>query len=187
MTNLQLNLRLTATRGTVAVIVTCLSGCLAGSSGRTHDPNESTMTPRSAIFSATRTRELFQRVGRCDGVPFQAVDDVWTPSEAEVAQLKGELYEAFDAQKPTASVLSGRDYSFQFFGVVVEGRRLIYVNAVHAALLERMTRNSETEWFDRPIVICDAGLGGFQAEYDVSTAELGAIRFASTYGSVVPP
>lgn len=141
------------------------------------------------IFDASRTQQSFSRLGRCRGIPFDSIDGAWTPDSQLVRQVDPIVRRAVDAARRDRGdrvTIRGSDYYVQYFGIVVEGHQFIYVNGVHRVLATNMLREPETELAHAPVVVCDAGFGAFQTEFDLQTKQLGPIRFESTYGGPLP-
>lgn len=138
------------------------------------------------IFEASRTQSSFGRVGRCSGLPFDTVGGAWTPDSRLVQRLDPIVRRALAAANGERGSIRGSDYHIQYFGIVVEGRRLLYLNGIHQVLTTNMLREPERELADAPVVICDAGKGAFQTYFDLRTEQLGSVRFQSGYGGPSP-
>lgn len=136
------------------------------------------------IFEASRTQSTIDRLGRCSGLPFGTVTGAWTPDSHLVRRLDPTIRRAVNAVGVVA--IMGSDYHLQYFGIIVEGDRLLYINGIHQVLVTSMLRKPEQELADAPVVVCDAGRGAFQTEYNLLTGQLGRIRFESSYGGRLP-
>jgi hypothetical protein len=72
--------------------------------------------------------------------------------------------------------LTPTDYYRQYVGIIVHGRRLIYINGFHSMFLgmqarvDSATRNAKQarqwNWRRVPVFVCDGGYGFFGAVYD---------------------
>ncbi len=87
----------------------------------------------------------------------------WTPGPEDVLQLEQDL-PALQKLVPAAwqdsmPVGDGKAYVRQYFGILAQGRRLIYVNAFREAMANK-------EWRQYAIVVCDGGSGAWGAVYD---------------------
>jgi hypothetical protein len=68
------------------------------------------------------------------------------------------------------------DWYRQFGGIIVDGKRVIYVNAFRAGHLDAQTLKL---WRTTAIKVCGGGVGYFGAEYDPSTNQVTSITFNS--------
>jgi len=101
-------------------------------------------------------------------------ESAWTPGPGDILQLEQDL-PALQAQVPAAwqgnaPVGDARAYARQYFGILVQGRRLIYINA----FLEPMANK---EWQQYAIVICDGGSGAWGAVYDPASRSFSSLVF----------
>jgi hypothetical protein len=86
---------------------------------------------------------------------------------------------ALDRRPPSETPLLARDYYRQYGGLIVGGKRIIYVNGFHRWFLARSGRNADawTRWRTIAVRVCDGGLEYFGAEYDPDTRQVDAIEF----------
>ncbi|MBV8063727.1 MAG: hypothetical protein JOY51_09030 [Nevskia sp.] len=98
-------------------------------------------------------------------------ESVWQPGPAEVQQLEQDLPQ-LDALAPGSSPRLGdpKAYDRQYFGLLVQGRRLIYVNG----FLEPMANK---EWQQYAIVVCGGGTGAWGAVYDPASRRFSDFAF----------
>ena len=66
------------------------------------------------------------------------------------------------------------EYKFQYFGIVVAGRRFIFVNGFHGMVLRGWPVDI---WKEQPITACDVGPAAFQTDFDVEAKRLKPLRF----------
>ncbi len=99
----------------------------------------------------------------------------WMPTEEDIAELEERL-QTVETTQSTACCLPGRsvvgveNYYRQYIGIVVESRKLIYINAFR--------RGTETEnWDSEPVVYCDGGDLFWGVFYDPETKEFFDLAF----------
>lgn len=142
----------------------CLAACV------TPDPNP--FPPNTgAVFEGEHARELVNQCSRREPGP---VEGVWTPTPDQIDRLERSLPSAFaeaarrDWPRETLSVI---DYYRQYGGLIISGRRIIYVSAGHRSLAERTIggRYAGRTWRDLQFMVCDGGPIVFGVEYDPQT------------------
>ena len=109
-------------------------------------------TDQSVILSAEHAPALARQCSRANPPAFQSM---WTPSREDIAALEARLPELQKLKAAAccikgASVSDAANYFRQYVGLVVGGRRVIYINAFHQTV-------GATSWRDVPVVICDGG------------------------------
>ena len=137
----------------------------------------------SHIFPAKQA-ELLE--GQCSRPSPGPIDGAWEPSESMVIEivddLKSLLQEEIDkyniAFEPhnRATDAAASDYSFQIFGLVIEGEKIIYVNGMHTQLLGLSRNGDISEYFS----VCDGGSGFFGVEYLISDEKFRNFHFNFT-------
>jgi hypothetical protein len=129
-----------------------------------------------AVFAGERARELVNQCSRREPGP---VDGTWTPSDAQLDALESRLPHLFEERpnrnwpKQSPPVL---DYYRQYGGLLVGGRRIIYVNAFRPDML-----GGEPTWREAPVMICDGGATVFGVEYDPATGAFAEFSFNGPY------
>jgi hypothetical protein len=103
--------------------------------------------------------------------------DRWTPSAEDIAELERRFVEIEDGVR-SGTILPGRsggrrprnfrvsDYYRFYYGIVAEGRRLIYVDALDLLSIDVM-RKSGLNLAKGPPMVCDGGWGAWGVVYDV--------------------
>ncbi|MCX7359196.1 MAG: hypothetical protein NT015_13760 [Alphaproteobacteria bacterium] len=127
----------------------------------------------SANTRAVLTGETSRAFGhQCSRVSPGPIDDVWTPTEADIRTMERELIRivAHQQEEMGESPSPGRYYR-QIAGLVIGGRRIIYVNGVDADSVDPET------WRTAPIEICDGGPITFGVEYDPATRQFRNFAF----------
>lgn len=113
---------------------------------------------RSAVLGPDQAELVEEQCSRPNPPRY---DSTWQPSKQDIKQLEQDL-PALNALAPAGGDLHVGDaasYDRQYFGILVHGKRLIYINA----FLEPMANK---EWKQYAIVICDGGTGAWGALYD---------------------
>lgn len=92
-------------------------------------------------------------------------DGVWLPSAADIAAAERGLT-AFVAGEEPELARKLPSYYRQYLGIVRDGRRLIYINAMHQ---ESLREDPDVDPTKGLIFVLDGGDWYFQLEYDVAT------------------
>jgi hypothetical protein len=103
-------------------------------------------------------------------------DDVWEPTQADIAEMEAHFgwlrrLRSTVCCLPGAQVRNVNDYFRQYVGIVVNGRRLIYINAFAA------DEEPPKSWTHHPINFCDGGTGSWGALYDPATHRFSDLAF----------
>jgi hypothetical protein len=110
----------------------------------------------------------------------------WSPDAATLHRLervlRQALQDAIDRHLPPGTARPrATDYYRQYVGLVVGGRRLVYVNGFHRELLslDPTSRRLEHagEWRTKAVVGCGGGVDLFGAEYDPIGGRIESITF----------
>jgi hypothetical protein len=128
-------------------------------------PERGVIFPRDKAIALTRT---------CSRPRPGPVEGTWTPKPRQIAELESGLPQEFAraaarAQHPD---LNAENYYRQYGGLIIGGRKIIYVNA--SSLPQG---NSRRDWHVLPIIACDDGVRGFGVEYDPKTGQFQNFRF----------
>jgi hypothetical protein len=114
-----------------------------------------------AVLPASEARQVFVLV---NGRSARA-EEGWTPQKAEIDSLEAHLDEIAKL-KPRCCVpkiADARSSYRQYVGIVVGGRRLIYVNAFAPDLLPK-------DWQSRLVIVWDGGGAYWRVAFDPATA-----------------
>lgn len=141
------------------VITLGVSGC-ANPQSLSLLPDSSTLL--SAEGAATLARPCSRESPEAEGF--------WTPTSAEIAQLEADLGKLLGQRSEVCCVLgtglSAQEIEVsyrQYAGLVVEGQRLIYVNAFPAS---DANGGFPLNWRSEPVYICDGGPSYWGVLYD---------------------
>ena len=166
--------------------------------GNTDAPvSESSFDPaRGVLFAPERALQLLKQ---CSRTRFPAVRETWQPTieqlpaleETVAAILEGRLakYRWSESYRPHA-----RDYYRQYVGIVLNGRKVIYINgfgtsyswhvqmwprpitALELQALPEAFRDPDS-WRRVPVVVCDGGPTYFGAIYDPEAGRVDEFSF----------
>jgi hypothetical protein len=140
------------------------------------------IVPCSALFEGEKARALVS--GVCAPHPVaEHIQDVWTP-DAETIRgldmaLPTALQDAINRATPERPHRpSAQDYFRQYGGLVVNGRRIIYINGFHRRYLEHTVGWGQViDWRHEVVRVCDGWISQFGAEYDPATRKIQNIMF----------
>jgi len=140
-----------------------------------------------SLFPGEHALELVSQCSRAEPSP---IEGTWTPDEAVLDQFDAALPAIFDAQHQRdwqSLDLSIANYHRQYGGLVIGGRRIVYVNAFRSSLLNSspMTPRDPTRtWRNYPMRLCDGGPSAFGAQYNPDTGQISNFQFD---GSLIRP
>ncbi len=130
------------------------------------------------VFPADRAALLARQCSRTMPAP---VTGTWAPTAAQIAALESGLAQMLADHLAVRSDvrLSAADYYRQYGGLVVGGRRIIYVNGFFRSLIDDEVRahRMPSDWHKVPALICDGGTLGFGVEYDPATGAFANFAF----------
>lgn len=104
-----------------------------------------------------------------------AIQDTWVPEAADVEKLDARLV---DITKLESTVCCGAGervanidgYYLQYAGLVIEGRKLIYINALP-------DNSSHKDWRSKAVLACDASRDYWGVLYDPKTGSFSDLAF----------
>lgn len=115
-----------------------------------------TILPQSEAQNVTRL---------CSRTGFAKIDSGWLPTDADIKIVESHLALLSQPTSDGQSVKTPTDYFRQYVGVVVLGRKLIYLNALGFSDAEA----GRDSWKTRFVNICDGGDYFWGAIYDPAT------------------
>jgi hypothetical protein len=128
------------------------------------------------ILTGDAARTLARQCSRISPGP---VEDIWTPTDAEVEAIEDELIllVAREMEEAGESPSPGGYYR-QYAGFVIGGHRAIYVNGVDESAVEREPNPAHPfDWRTQAVQICDGGTITFGVEYDPATRQFSNFAF----------
>jgi hypothetical protein len=105
---------------------------------------------------AQETTKLCSRNG------FTKIDGGWQLSEADIKVVESHLGQLSQPTNDRGAIAAPAEYFRQYVGVVVSGRKLIYLNAFGF---------EQTDWKTRFVSVCDGGPSFWGAIYDPATGK----------------
>jgi hypothetical protein len=119
---------------------------------------------------------------QCSRVSPGPLEDVWTPSDADIRAMEDELVllVARELEEAGQSPSPGGYYR-QYAGFVIGGRRTIYVNGVDESAIQDGA-NTSFDWRTQAVQICDGGPITFGVEYDPATRQFSNFAFNGSIG-----
>jgi hypothetical protein len=143
---------------------------------------------RAVVFSADQAHLLAKQCSRAVPGPVQGT---WLPDAASIRKMEaghGTVFEAAveKAGPPVARRRPLAEYHRQYGGLVVSGRRIVYLNAFHESYLKlglglRPPRPAP-DWRQVAVNVCDGWTSYFGAEFDVGSGTITAIIFNGRAG-----
>jgi hypothetical protein len=138
---------------------------------------------RAVVFPGEAARSLVEQCNRREPGP---VTGVWTPDAATITRLEAALgpalQKALDERAPRDVNYRAPEYYRQYGGLVIDGRRIVYVNGFHWRFISLTwsSRYFDVRWWRvTPTGVCDGGMWFFGAEYDPATGRVVSIEFDS--------
>lgn len=164
----------------LVVAFLALAGCAPTppQSGLVQDRRADLWTAETrTILTGDAARALAHQCSRVSPGP---VEDIWTPSDADVASLEDALVAELTRQLEAAGEsASPQSYYRQYAGFVVGGRRMIYVNGVSESAIDADPGPAfhPSNWQTYAVQICDGGPITFGVEYDPATRQFSNFAF----------
>ena len=102
---------------------------------------------------------------QCSRYAPENFEGTWEPSDVDIQELEKRfaLIEDMQAEKCCAlgaTVSDVHAYYRQYVGIIVNGRKLIYINAI------RRGAEHDFDWRAKPLIACDGGFAFWGALYD---------------------
>ena len=103
-----------------------------------------------------------QRLRSPPGPP--VFEDVWIPSQNVKDAMEREMQKILKMNAMECCMMNGKignldDYRYQYFGIVIKGLQLIYINAINLS-------NDERDWESKFKDYCDGGTCSWGIIYD---------------------
>lgn len=123
-----------------------------------------------------RHAQTFSR--QCSRAPLPVFQGTWQPGEEDIKALEEQL-PAVEGLKASiccikdARVGSVHDYYRQYVGIVVNGRKLIYINA----FARRLTEYGYDWWRRKPALACEGGEAFWGVLYDPLSQSFSQLAF----------
>ncbi len=118
---------------------------------------------------------------QCSRAGPEKVEGVWVPSKSDIEALEKHL-NLLKQLESTACCMRGKiegrlsQYQLQYAGIILGGRKLIYINASPADFDKKMSRVTG-ERRSGPVLVCDGGKNFWGAIYDPETQSFRDLAF----------
>lgn len=134
------------------------------------DEASDTLPARVAILPAEQGAALLHQCSRST----PSAEEFWTPTPQDVLEAEKALPHFMAHAKCHAPLHPVGEYLRQYVGITSGGRRMLYLNAVHADIVARMPGSGQfLDWRTTPIVVCDGGTAFWGVDYDVAARAFG--------------
>jgi hypothetical protein len=126
-----------------------------------------TVSDRAVILAPEQAPRLMKP---CSRPGPDKVSGFWMPAASDVALMEKEL-PAFMKKSGFKHPVS--DYCRQYVGVIANGRKIIYINAVPVSDAEDKEVDPEDrmQWKKEPAIVCDGGPEFWGVEFDLVAKE----------------
>jgi hypothetical protein len=139
------------------------------------DPQHGVIMPLAA------TQSLISKgaIENCSREGVDGVTAAWLPEKDDVAELEARLPDAIAAEVSQRGPAFAQepDFARQYFGIVVGGRKLIYVYAFPVSMIPSRIGARVFDWTQQTFGVCDGGPSIFSFLYDPETREFSAFAF----------
>jgi hypothetical protein len=154
-----------------------------------HTPDTALDPDWGVVFAGEHARELARECSRPSPGP---VSGTWTPSPRIIRDLETRLPPVLARELARyGSTAPASNYYRQYGGLIVGGRRIVYVNGIHRQIVDNAVENvrhgghaDPTKWRRQAALICDGGAITFGVEYDPATGGFANFHFN---GGLRPP
>ncbi|HTT98915.1 MAG TPA: hypothetical protein VMF58_12760 [Rhizomicrobium sp.] len=162
-----------------ALAIVLLSASVASAAETSLDPKAGT------VFSPERAKDL---IGQCSRDVPRNVTGTWQPTSDQITDLELRLLAALKAAWPAhaqSNSMSSPTYDHHFVrqygGLVLNGRKIIYVNAFPSSVVDfdgsNVSPAVNVDWRSVAIRVCDGGNRFWGAEYDPATKKFDHFAF----------
>ena len=103
------------------------------------------------------------------------LDGGWTPPESAINELEKKIGALFEMESDLCcgqgKIKHGmHEYKYQYGGIIINGEKLIYINAIHSS-------KSSGNWKKTPIVYCDGGKSFWGALFNPNSGVFSGLAF----------
>lgn len=132
----------------------------------------------SVTLDSTKGAQLLKQCSR--GIPGN-VKSFWTPASNDIQNLESNLDNlkkvvARDCCIIGAKIDSLQSFAFQYLGVVIKGKKYIYINAFPPKTVEHY-KERKLDLATTPVVVCDGGDHYWGVLFDPETKQFSSLAF----------
>jgi len=141
--------------------------------------SQKTIAPASSVIVDTSIGKKI--LHQCSRDNPGMVDSFWMPTKSNIDILEKNFNNILGI-KSTGCCINGKqvdsskNFACQYLGVVIKGKRYIYINAFVIEMLDHYKRNFK-DLTKAPIVICDGGSSFWGALFNIDTKEFSDLNF----------
>jgi hypothetical protein len=115
-------------------------------------------------YTILPSSEARETTNLCSRQGIAKIDGGWEPSDADIKIVESHLDQVSRSTSDRGSLKGPTDYFRQYVGVIVSGRKLIYLNAIGLS-------DAGAGWKTRFVSVCDGGESFWGAIYDPATGK----------------
>lgn len=133
---------------------------------------------QSIILDSTKAYETVRQCSRYA----PTIEGSWNPSAKQIKELESLLYKVYDLKAVECcligvEIIDLNEFYRQYAGIIVDGKKLIYVNAFSKHSFDYSSRLEKFDWKKEPYVVCDGGEFYWGVCYDPITKEFIDLAF----------
>ncbi|MCO6512674.1 MAG: hypothetical protein J5I65_17970 [Aridibacter famidurans] len=156
---------------TIALLV---AACTTWSTSSSIDasPTPYPKRERTTVLKGEQAEALLEQ---CSRPAPSKIEGTWLPSDAEIAEMESRLNEIRKLKvsylPEIAKELKIEESHLQYAGIIVEGRKLIYINAFPIGYSDTLKNITDIDWRQHAVEVCDGGSAFWGVEYDPAKKE----------------
>lgn len=128
----------------------------------------------SAILDSSKGAALMEQCTRCTP---RGITNFWNITESDKVKIEVNFKKILHLKSsdcsttyPNDSLQTVEHYLYQYIGVNIAGRKLVYINAF-------VLRDTKDRWKTEPVNVCDGGKGFWGALFDIESLEFSQLSF----------
>jgi hypothetical protein len=136
--------------------------------------------PFSVVFDSSKGTLLLHQ---CSRATPRHVAEFWTPQKEDIEMLESNFFKLDTLAARTCCAVGFRvgdleKYGFQYVGVVIKGRKCIYLNAFSLSFLdEEKKKDQHLDPAKVPLAVCDGGPSFWGVLFDTGSKEFSQLSF----------
>jgi len=154
---------------TRAVVTVTMLGSLSAAANAHPDAQPD----RVAILAPAQGAAMLHQCSRAA----PTASEFWAPSLEDVLEAERRLPTFLTQATCRVRLKPPAEYFRQYVGMTIGGRRLLYLNAVHADIVTLHSDGPHAlDWHSKAIVVCDGGEAFWGVEYDLGARSFGNLQ-----------